>query len=314
MGQRRLIGWLVAGVALGSVGCAAPRVTRSIYHQGEAGKTEAFVRLDHAAAGERFDHPAQIPPARLRELLASVAVQQRTGLLSVIFADKPFRAFSDAQLDLLSAQCSRALAEATPDEEALFYFNAPESNERFRITSGGVYVRQEKLVVVMANYRYSSLWSDSGGAHAYVSISSARDNPLYAYPEGTYQLAVGTGQERLGGEQGWFDRWFGGAERKSGVLLALNAAPATAPQEQSAGEAGQPAPTPESAAAPPSAPAPTPKAAAPPAPAPPTIVPGAPAAAPPLEEKLRLLKKLHDDGLITDADFEAKKNELLKAF
>jgi hypothetical protein len=319
MRRRRWFEWLAVGVALWSLGCAAPRVTRLIYQQGEAGKTETFVRLDHVAKVERFDHPAQIPPAHLRELLASVAVQKQTGLLSVIFAEKPFRAFSDAELDLFSAQFSKALAEATPEEEAVFYLNDPESTERFRITSGGVYVRQGKLVVIIANYHYPVLWSDSSGTRASVSISSSRDNPLYAYPGGMYRLVVGKGQERLGGKEGWFDRWFGAVDRKSGVLLALNAPPPPAPQEKGAEEEVEPpAPEPasiEPAMNEPAATAPTPEAASPAAPepqAPPMVA--SPPAASPLEEKLRLLKKLHDEGLITDQDYETKKEELLKAF
>lgn len=293
MRRYRTIGWLAVGVALWSVGCAAPRVTRSIYQEGEAGKTETFVRLDRVDAKERFDHPAEIPPGRLKELLASVAVRKRTGLLSVIFSDKPFRAFSDAQLDLLSTQLSTALAKAAPEEMVLFYFNAPESHEQLRVTSGGVYVRKETLVVVLANYRYTALWSDQASGRPYVSASAARDNPLYAYPEGTYQLVVGAGQERLGGEEGWFNKIFGSSDRRSGVVLALNAPPSPAAVE--------------SAAAP--APASSPGPAAAPAPVPPPVASPLPT---PLEDKLRQLKKLHDEGLISDADYEAKKQELLK--
>jgi len=312
MRRRRWFEWLAVGVALWSLGCAAPRVTRLIYEEGEAGKSETFVRLDHVANGERFDHPAQVPPAHMRELLASVAMQRQTGLLSVIFAEKPFRAFSDAELDLFSVQFSKALAEATPEEQAVFYINAPESNERFRITSGGVYVRQGKLVVIFANYHYPVLWSDSSGMHASVSISSSRDNPLYTYQGGLYQLAVGQGQERLGGEEGWFSRWFGGAVRQNGVLVALNTTPQAAPALEATAENGPPEPKPvqnlEPAAVAPAAPLTAPEAAAPQHQTP------APAAVSPLEEKLRVLKKLRDDGLISDADYEAKKQELLKSF
>lgn len=321
MKQSRLIGWLTVVVALWSAACAAPLVTRPVFHEGEDGKAEVFIRLDKVTTADRFDQPAQIPPARLRELLATVAVQRRTGLLSVIFSEQPFRAFSNDQLNLLSVQLSKALAEATPDEQAVFFFNDPESNQRFRITSGGVSVQQGKLVVVMANYRYAILWGDpGGGSNGNASLSSARDNPLYAYPDGTYQLVVGAGQERLGGEQGWFRRWFGGPERRSGVLLALNAPATPAAEEQSGETTGQQAPTPEAASAPPGAsPAPAPSATVPPPAAPGTqsIVPappGPPAAVSPLEDKLRELKKLRDEGLITDADYEAKKQELLKNF
>ncbi|HXZ26282.1 MAG TPA: SHOCT domain-containing protein, partial [Nitrospiria bacterium] len=93
-----------------------------------------------------------------------------------------------------------------------------------------------------------------------------------------------------------------------------------AAEEQSAKTTGQQAPTPEAASAPPgTSPAPAPSATVPPpaAPGAQSIVPappGPPAAVSPLEEKLRELKKLRDEGLITDADYEAKKQELLKNF
>jgi hypothetical protein len=314
------MGWLAVGVVLWNVGCAAPRVTRVVYETGEAGKHETFVRLDQVAKGGRFDHPAEIPPAHMRELLASVAVQRQTGLLSVIFADKPFRAFSDAELDLFSVQFSKALAEATPEEQAVFYINDPESNQRLRITSGAVYVQQGKLVVIIANYHYPVLWSDSNGVNASVSIASSRDDPLYTYSGGMYRLVIGEGQERLGGKEGWFTRWFGGAVGQSGVLLALNATPEAAPVLQETAEAGPPqaktAQHPEPAAVPGTsqlqAPPAAPPAASAPSPAPGTQ--GTPGEVSPLEEKLRVLKKLRDDGLISDADYEAKKQELLKNF
>ena len=337
MRRHRVLGWLAVGVALWSVGCAAPRVTRVVYETGEAGKHETFVRLDQVAKGERFDHPAEIPPAHMKVLLASVAVQRQTGLLSVIFADKPFRAFSDAELDLFSVQFSKALAEATPGEQAVFYINDPESNQRFRITSGAVYVQQGKLVVIIANYHYPVLWSDSNGVNASVSVTSSRDDPLYTYSGGMYHLVVGEGQERLGGEEGWFSRWFGGAVRQNGVLLALNATPKAAPVAEEAAEAGPtqattaqhpepaaviPSPSPAQTAPMPGAAVPgtsqlqAPQAG-PPASSAPSLAPGSQGTSgevSPLEEKLRVLKKLRDDGLISDADYEAKKNELLKAY
>jgi hypothetical protein len=62
-------------------------------------------------------------------------------------------------------------------------------------------------------------------------------------------------------------------------------------------------------------PAPTAGSASPPPAEPPLLTEPSPAA--PLsmvEEKLKTLKKLHEDGLITDEEYNDKKKEILKSF
>jgi hypothetical protein len=117
----------------------------------------------------------------------------------------------------------------------------------------------------------------------------ARDNPLSAYPESDYQLVAGPGQKFPGGERSWMGNMFGSPQRA--LIVPLAAAPEPA-QEAMATERGT----------------------EPPASPPVSEVAPAPTAPSGLEDKLRTLKKLRDDGLITEADYEMKKQELLKGF
>ncbi|MEW6325251.1 MAG: SHOCT domain-containing protein [Nitrospirota bacterium] len=270
----------IAFVALWAAGCAAaPPAGRVIHQEGEAGKVESFVRLDPAKEPASFSHPAGVTPERMKEILSGVTVQWHAGLLSAIFSRTPRRAFTDSEASMLATHLSRALAEATPQEAAVFYLNAPETGESARVTSGGVYVRDDKLVLMLANYHYVVTWSDQSTGKSPVSPKTARQNPLYSFPEGDYRLIPGPGQTLLGGNPSVMGRLFGKPSR--GLVVDMTAPAAMAE------------PAPERPAPPPPPPSP---------------------AVSTLEEKLRTLKKLHDDGLITDEDYEKKKQELLEAF
>jgi hypothetical protein len=267
-------------VALWCAGCAASAPKgRVIVQQGESGKAELLVRVDRARGGGPFDHPAAIPAERLTAILSAVKVQWYAGLLSTIFSKDPHPAFGEAEAALLGPHLSRALADAGPDEVAVFYLSAPETGEQARITSGGLFVKGSELTVTLANYHYVISWSDHATNRIPGSASTARDSPLTPYPEGEYRLIPGPGQQLAGGDPSTMGRLFGKPSRS--LVVALGTA------------------TP---AEPPAAPAPE-AAVAPTAPQPST-----------LEEKLRTLKKLRDDGLISEADYEAKKQELLKGF
>ncbi len=309
MRRFRMAGWITVMVAVWCAGCAGPqRLSRMIAEQGQAGEAESFVRLDRAQDASRFDHPAVVSAARLKELFASITVQRQRGLISAVFPAKPRRAFTDEELEFLSAQVSRALAEAMPQEEVVFFFNTPDRADFFNVTSGGVYVRQGKLVVVLANSHYTILKNEQAMGHAHVSVRSIRENPLYRYPENEDQIILGAGQTLLGGDASLASRLFG--ETRHGIVMALASPPPMPGPEPSRPK--PPTVTPNSSSDTPSVLPVPPVVPVSPQPPPVTVTP--PGVPSPLEEKLRLLKKLRDDGLITEQDYDAKKNEMLKAF
>jgi hypothetical protein len=215
-----------------------------------------------------------------------VTVKRRAGLVSAIFGSAPRAMLSEEQAERLGTPLSKALAEATVEEAAVFYLNEPESGEQARITSGGLYVRNNELTVRLANYQYIIPWGEQATGGPRVTLRVARDNPFSAYPESDYQLVAGPGQKFPGGDRSWMGRFFGTPSRSVIVALSLTPEPPVSP------------PASEAAAAP----------AAPP----PAI--SAPSASSQFEEKLRTLKKLRDDGLISESDYEMKKQELLKGF
>ena len=282
MARNRIMQGIILCAALWSAGCAASAPKgRVIYQQGEAGKAELLVRLDHAKKGAPFDHPATVSPERLTSIFSSITVRWHTGLLSAIFGREPRRAFREEEATVLAAHLSQALAAATPQEVAVFYLNGPETGEQARITSGGIVVRAGQLIVTLANYNYVISWSDQASGKFPASATTARESPLSSYPESDYLLIPAAGQQLVGGDPSTMSKIFGKPSRS--LTMALEPGPVAEPKRAE----------PEAIATP-----------APPAPPPPSA----------LEEKLRTLKKLRDDGLITESDYEAKKQKLLDGF
>ena len=200
MVRNRIIHGIMALTILWCVGCATPAPAGRVIHQeGEAGKAETFVRLDAVTDEQSFSHPATLPPARLKDILSGITVQWHSGLLSALFSRAPRRAFTDGEAAMLAGHLSRALAEAGPRELAVFYLNVPETGESARVTSGGVYVRDDQLVVMLANYHYVITWSEQATGKSQVSHRTAREKPLQSLPEGDYRLIPGPGQSLLGG-------------------------------------------------------------------------------------------------------------------
>jgi len=294
-------------LAVWCAGCAAgPPPGRVIYETGETGKAETFVRVDPVEGQPPSDHPATISVERMSAILSSVMVKRHSGLLSMVFSNSPRPAFTPEEVAQLAPPLSKALAEAKPDESAVFYLNAPRGGEQARITSGGFSARDGRVFMTLANYQYLITWGDQAAGSLRASAQLVRQNPLYAATDGDYQLVAGPGQQLLGEASSLMGRLVSRPSRTLVVSLSTEARAA----KDNDGSSNPPAAPPAAAIVPPAAVVAPPAVSA--SPPPPTQP--APAAPSTLEDKLRLLKKLHDDGLISDQDYEAKKLELLKSF
>lgn len=62
-------------------------------------------------------------------------------------------AFTDEEVGLLSVQVTEALAEANYDERVTFYLSKPQTSAKRIVTSGGLYVRDSQLHVVLGNWQ-----------------------------------------------------------------------------------------------------------------------------------------------------------------
>lgn len=285
---------------------AAGRVV-SVEYQGQF----SYVRIEAREPGaETNQHPFTIAPAALRASLASV---QFSGA-------KPEPLFNDAELDEISAPLSRALAKATAEQDVSF---AVSGRHGFLgplaprvVTTGRVFRRASQLEVVFGMVRrdFESQFRGTGY--------------LIPFEPGQRQRAIDP-QARLVVASGG-----GTSKRPDWVALNLEA-PAAVAQPSPAGAApaapAAPAASPATTTTPaPAVTAPAPTAVAPApanAPTPAPLVAPAPAqrVAPPaaaqpeanaiyrnVSERLKALKKLRDDGLISEKEYQDKRRAILK--
>jgi len=216
---------IFAGVlVLLCTGCAG----QTIVSRTVSGEANWFVRLDtfletRATADLRFDHPAEFSEAALAAILSRVQVQERVGLLE----RKPFPQFlfSSGEIKQLAPGLQKALRTAKPTEWAVFYSALPAGGGQ-EVTSGGLFVKDNMLHVVVANH-HDRVPSDSG------SLAAIRTNPLSPLSGKGLALSFDP-QKFISGVQ---TTWLGGAGGAPASELILNqsaflaevSAPAVAP-------------------------------------------------------------------------------------
>lgn len=111
-------------------------------------------------AGGGYSHPA------------SVSVEQMTSALTGLYVEvgsTPFsksgtrrRAFSDAEIKFFAPLFVRGLEQATPEEVVTFFETAEISDLQEATTSGGVFVREKALYIIMSNHAVkTAIWQDN---------------------------------------------------------------------------------------------------------------------------------------------------------
>ena len=147
--------WLTYAAAVGvslAIGCTAAPPPRAVYQD----QTTALAIQQDSKAGPGHNHPAQLRPEVIRQVLDGIRIQSRKAFLvpSLITGGPPFvPAFSKEEEAVLAPHLSRALAEAKPDELVTFYRRVSTSTVGLAITSGGLFVHDQHLYVILANAR-----------------------------------------------------------------------------------------------------------------------------------------------------------------
>jgi len=235
----------------------------------------AYVRIERIEAGaKRNDFPYTIDAARLRAALLAVHVP----------SDKNSALFIESELDEIVPPLSRALAQATGDQDVCFAVSGRHGSfgplSPRLVTTGRVFRVDGHLNIVFGMIRHD--WEDQFKASGTLIPfePGRRAGPLRDEPTVSVDPAYG--------------------EIRRGDWLVLSDTP---PPPAVATPAPAPA-TPATAAPAPQAP---PAATAP--------EQGTPAARPNYDavaQRLRTLQKLRDDGLITQQEYEEKRREILK--
>lgn len=138
-------------------GCAIPHVPSRVIYEDPVN----YVRLeeDKTVLPEwpqgHFSHPAALEKERLWTILSNLKVQEhRIMPQRWLQGDAPLvPVFTEDQLALLSGQVANGLAQAQYNERVTFYLSQPLTLMRRTITSGGMYVKENKLHLLLGNCR-----------------------------------------------------------------------------------------------------------------------------------------------------------------
>lgn len=284
---RRLVRWpygsqgLVLLWAIGLVilleSCIGQAKTSTRIVCGSCEEPERFVRLETAPTEptRQYSHPFSLSPEDWKPILTSIRIQ--AGPRPFFFDRRPeMPAFTPEDVEYLSGTLSKAFAQAQPREWVVFGLSQPGAPGVAEMTTGGWYRDGMNLHFVLANYRWA------------VTMPSLKEfigsHPLVPSTPGEFTLLPGAHQTVL-------DR--------SPTYSVLGISPSEvsiAYQPLLLGEA--PArPASQTASTPPQA-----------------DRKDQPPAQLSLEGRLQTLKRLRDQGLITDEDYAAKKSQLLSQF
>ena len=270
---------LMAAVSLGTA--PATRVACGLCEQ-----ADRFVRLQtvttdsRPVSSQRFTHPFALSAEDWKSILTALHVQrQAEGLLLPVPPGPVVPAFTEEEVSYLSVTLSKAFAQAQPNEWVVFGLSRATSQQLTEVTTGGGYVDGSLLHIVLANYRKA------------VSMPGTRqllwERPLRPDAGSAYDLVAGNHQTIV---------------RDAGFVAGLlSSAPSELAIAYQALLLGEPAAASETEKS----------SAANQLPIrPPTII------APPLsiEDRLQVLKRLQAQGLITEEEYRAKKQQVLDQF
>jgi len=265
-------------------GCSGPIPPARIVC-GYCEEADRFVRLQpypvpHSSSQPaRFDHPLRLSPDEWTMILRNVQVQSLGAPLPLVVDKRPVTpAFTTDEVTYLGETLSKAFAQAEPREWVVFGLRSRGEAEAVDVTSGGWYVREGSLHLVLANYRSAvTLPGIQERLERDPLLSNA--GAYFAFVAGPHQTVV----------------------QDSGTILTLGGSAAgelaIAYKPLLLGE-----PVPERGAQPGFPPA---QAPAQPGPSPSSLS---------VEERLQALKRLRDQGVLTEEEFRTKKKQLLDQF
>ncbi len=274
----RIISALTLGLLCHACAQPSPVVSKSSQEE-----LTPFVRVEtrygdaNPAGPIRFTHPLGLNQKEWTRILENVWVQYEPGLIALVSPkEAPIPAFTQDEIAILSKLLSKAFTRAHPDEWVVFGLSRARSAEITEVTTGGWFVEGERLHMMLANYRYA------------VTMSSVRkrlwDDPLQSMGNRNYTFAAGDHQSPVlvgGGPMGDL-RGTAVPQLAIDYKGLLNPPSATKPVQKF--DAPQPAVSPEQERGSDSA------------------------------QKLRELKQLRDEGVITEEEYRTKKKQLLDRF
>jgi hypothetical protein len=152
----RIVGAVCVWVLLW--GCGGKMVTTliqkdplfEVYLQRAVGK-------DDKPADAGYQHPISLSPEEVHRLLQSIQVRYQPGILHQIFSgsDRQIQpAFTHDEIQRMEAGISKALESATSADRVSFRLKHPRGIFTPSITTGVVYLKDDRFTVILGNYQY----------------------------------------------------------------------------------------------------------------------------------------------------------------
>ncbi len=210
-----------------------------------------------------YNHPAQINPSDLEQILSAIKITPDKGMLMSFFSEKEFRhLFSSETVPQVARQLSDALLKANPDERINFYQTLPLNSSKVSATTGYLLVKDNQLHFRVNQFQVP-LRKGSHPSRAGMNIRPT-EKGKYAFSLAEARGMAHRSYKNMLGLEGSDPRW-----------LVIDYTNFPLPGTETSDPLKQ---HPEKS----------------------------------LEERLRTLKHLRDEGLITEVEYTQKKQSLLE--
>ena len=140
------------------VGCSSPQFTTLTIYE----TPQSFVRLEiDRTLGQQagHTHPSDVSPELMAAVLRGITIQEpltRIPLYDDWTVPRRHPAFSDEEVEFWAPKISLALRKATSQEIVTFYQTVQTPGTRRVVTSGGLYVDEDELHLILSNLRSST--------------------------------------------------------------------------------------------------------------------------------------------------------------
>lgn len=137
-------------------------------------------------AGTGHSHPYPLTPEQMAAVLRGVRVSSRDTIVGFGLLDREGGpAFSGSEIALLAQPLSEGLRKASPKDVVTFYLTMGDPRLGTLITSGGVFVRNTHLYLILANFRTPP---SSGPFEGMAYELDNRDEPLSPIARHTFTM------------------------------------------------------------------------------------------------------------------------------
>ena len=149
--------FLLLGLAGGVLSCASPSFYSYLVYENPT----AFVRLEFSPWADTDQphtwnaHPASLSHGQMQKALEGLRVREhRSALFRWMSGTGEMEpAFRPEEVELLIPRLLEGLELAVPQELVTFYVSHPLNATKREVTSGGLYVTDGQLHVMLSNYR-----------------------------------------------------------------------------------------------------------------------------------------------------------------